>query len=105
MITIELLYFDGCPSWKHAWDDLGLVIAETGVDANVRLRNIEALPSAELEGFAGSPSVRIDGLDLEAYDGPPVVACRRYEDNESRGWPSITLLRERLSTAKREETA
>ncbi len=99
MITIELLYFGGCPSWQHAWTDLGLAIAETGIDAAVRLRDIEALPASELTGFAGSPTLRIDGIDLEGYDGPPVVACRRYEDNEGRGWPSAALLRERLSAA------
>lgn len=96
MITIELLYFDGCPSWQNAWTDLGLALAETGVDATVRLRDIEALPESELTGFAGSPTIRIDGMDLEGYDVPPVVACRRYEGNDGRGWPSAGLLHDRL---------
>lgn len=99
MIAIELLYFDGCPSWEHAWTDLGLALAKTGIDATVHLRDIESLPESELTGFAGSPTLRIDGLDLEGYDGPPVVACRRYQGNEGRGWPSEALLHERLSAA------
>lgn len=99
MITIELLYFGGCPSWQNAWTDLGLALAETGVDATVRLRDSEALPESELTGFAGSPTIRVDGVDLEGYDGPPVVACRRYEGNDGRGWPSAALLRGRLAAA------
>ncbi len=99
MISIEVLYFDGCPSWERAWVDLGLALAKTGIDATVRLRNIEALSAPELSGFAGSPTVRIDGLDLEAYDGPAILACRRYEDNGGRGWPSAALLHQRLSAA------
>lgn len=99
MVTIEILYFDDCPSWQHAWAELGVTLAETGVDAIVRLRDIDTLPECDLQGFAGSPTVRIDGLDLEAYDGPAVIACRRYEGNEGRGWPSAALLRQRLSVA------
>lgn len=99
MITIELLYFGGCPSWMQAWTDLGVALAETGVDATVRLRDIEALSEDELTGFAGSPTLRLDGTDLEGYDGPPLVACRRYESNEGRGWPSAALLHERLAAA------
>ncbi|MEX2501469.1 MAG: hypothetical protein WD336_03755 [Trueperaceae bacterium] len=100
MTTIELLYFDGCPSWEHAWDELGRALAHTGVDAAVHLRNVETLPDAERTGFAGSPTIRIDGVDLEGYDGPAVMACRRYQDNDGRGWPSAALLRERLDGAK-----
>ena len=99
MIDIELLYFGGCPSWERAWTDLGLALAATGVDATVRLRDIEALSPSELSGFAGSPTLRIDGIDMEGYAGPPVVACRRYESNDGRGWPSAALLHDRLAAA------
>lgn len=99
MITIELLYFDGCPSWRHAWTELGGALAELDVDAAVRLRNIEGVPEPERTGFAGSPTLRIDGRDLEDYSGPGVMACRRYPDNAGRGWPSHDLLHERLRAA------
>lgn len=104
MITIELLYFDGCPSWEHAWTELGRAITETGIDATVRLRHLEGVPEHERTGFAGSPTLRIDGRDLEGYDGPAVLACRRYNENAGRGWPSLTLLQERLRTAASEAT-
>lgn len=98
-MDIELLYFDGCPSWRTAWTELGEVLVELGIDTAVRLRNIDRLGEAELGGFAGSPTIRIDGRDLADYDGPPVMACRRYLDNEGRGWPSRRLLRRRLEAS------
>ena len=87
MTTIELIYFDGCPSWEHAWNDLGEILAATRVESAVQLRNIEDVPDVQRRGFGGSPTLRIDGRDLEGYDGPPVYACRRYLDNQGRGWP------------------
>lgn len=99
MTRIELLYFDGCPSWQNAWNDLGLLLAETGVDATVQLRDVAAMPEHELVGFAGSPTIRVDGVDLEDNAAPGVIACRRYEENGGLGWPSRSLLRRRLMDA------
>ncbi len=88
-MRVELLYFDDCPSRRHAWAVLGDALARTGRDAEVRLRHIDAVPEAESRGFAGSPTLRVDGRDLEGYDGPAVMACRRYQGNAGRGWPSL----------------
>lgn len=88
-MRIELLYFDDCPSWRHAWAVLGDALARTGSDAEVRLRHIDAVPESESVGFAGSPTLRFDGRDLEGYDGPAVMACRTYRGNEGRGWPAL----------------
>lgn len=96
MIQVEVLYFDDCPSWQRAWSELGIAVAETGIDASIRLRNIHALHEEHLQGSGGSPTVRIDSLDLEGYEGPPLLACRRYASNEGRGWPSREQLQEAL---------
>ena len=98
MVVIELLYFDGCPSWERVWSELGRAIVDTGACATVHLRDIERLDPAELSGFAGSPTVRIDGNDLEGYDGPARIACRRYEGNEGRGWPGRKRTRNPCAT-------
>ena len=103
-MQIELLYFDGCPSWRRAWDQLGVAIAETGIDANVRLQNIEGLSEKQLQGFGGSPTVRINGRDLEGYEGPPLLACRRYANNDGRGWPSQAAMLKALQNLDRTRT-
>ena len=51
MPTIELLYLDACPSWQHAWNDLGEVLAAGRIRANVRLRNLENMPDNQRHGI------------------------------------------------------
>ncbi len=101
MRTFELLYFDGCPSWAHAWAALGQALAESRIDATVRLRDVADLPPEDLTGFAGSPTIRVDGVDLFGYTGPAVMACRRYGDMRAQGWPSVEALRARLADSER----
>lgn len=99
MLEVELLYFDGCPSWERAWAELGRALVELDLSACMRLRNIAELSDAQKAGFGGSPTIRVEGCDLEGYAGPPVTACRRYSDNNGHGWPSQTLLRRKLLAA------
>ncbi len=69
------------------------------IETNVRLRDIADLTGADKAGFAGSPTIRIDGRDLEGYHGPARMAGRRYLDNDGHGWPGQELLREKLRAA------
>ena len=100
MTQIEVLYFDGCPSWQHAWAVLGAVLAESRWEASVRLRDVATMLPEDLAGFAGSPTIRVGGVDLFGYVGPAVMACRRYEDNDGQGWPGLEALRARLDTVR-----
>ena len=93
---IELLYFSGCPSYKQVWSDLLDIITEHRLDASVRLVYIDSFEKANTLNFAGSPTVKVNGTDLENYDGEGVMACRVYDDNGRKGWPSKRLLERRL---------
>lgn len=95
-LRVELLYFDGCPSYKTAWNDLREIITEHGLDATLIPIEIDTLEKADAHHFAGSPSIKVNGIDLEGYKGAGVMACRRYQENAGKGWPSKQLLRERL---------
>ena len=86
-LTIDLLYFDGCPSYRQAWNDILDVLAEEKADASVRLIAVEDLNRAQELQFAGSPTIKINGRDLEGYEGNAVMACRRYDENNGKGWP------------------
>lgn len=98
-LTIDLLYFDGCPSYRQAWNDILDVLVEEKMDASVRLVAVEDMDRAKELRFAGSPTIKVNGRDLEDYQGDGVIACRVYKENEGKGWPSRRLLRERIKMA------
>lgn len=98
-LTIDLLYFDGCPSYRQAWNDILDVLVEEKKDASVRLIAVEDVDRAEELRFAGSPTVKINGRDIEDYQGAGVIACRVYKENNGKGWPSKQLLRENIKVA------
>ena len=64
-MTIELLYFDGCPNHEALLPRLREIVAASDVSAEVDLRRISDDDAAQHERFLGSPTVRIDGDDVE----------------------------------------
>jgi hypothetical protein len=68
-MRIELLYVDGCPSHEALLPRVRAVLAEAGIDAPVELRRVESDDAAQPERFLGSPTLRIDGADIEPGAG------------------------------------
>lgn len=62
---VELLYFDGCPNYERYLPRLRQLVQKAGSDARVELRRIESEADAVAARFLGSPSVRVDGRDVE----------------------------------------
>jgi len=62
---IEVLYFDGCPSTDAFLARLRDLLAQLGATDRLELHRVETLGDAERERFLGSPSVRVDGHDIE----------------------------------------
>jgi len=60
---IELLYFDGCPSHEQLLPTITQLAAQAG--AELRLRRVESPEAAERERFLGSPTIRVDGVDVD----------------------------------------
>ena len=96
VVDIEMLYFDGCPSYRQAWSDILEVLVETKVAARVTPVVVNDTVAAQRLGFAGSPSIRINGIDLERNEGQGTMACRVYAENGGKGWPSKKLIADRL---------
>lgn len=83
MIRVELLYFDGCPSHERLLPIVHRLAAEAG--AEVALRRIETHESAEAERFLGSPTVRVNGRDIDPGAGRRIdygLKCRLYRSKE-----------------------
>jgi hypothetical protein len=98
-MDIELLYWDGCPSHPEARELLEEVLASRGIDAEIRMTHVATDAEAERRGFPGSPTIRIDGRDIEprGATAPPSLTCRVYYLPDGR--PSPIPSREELEAA------
>jgi hypothetical protein len=97
MTKIEFLYFEGCPSYKPTLDYLKKVIDEEKIDVNLELVLVESPEDAQKVGFQGSPSIKIDGIDLEDKNDGFSFNCRLYSvDGKLTGTPSKEFIKERL---------
>src|SRR5829696_5352704 len=89
-MRIELLWWEGCPSTEKALADLRKAMAELGLDPeSVLVREIHTDEAAEEESFVGSPTIRIDGRDIQPpADEPTALTCRVYRLRDGRYSPT-----------------
>jgi hypothetical protein len=64
-MIIEVLYFDGCPNHVALVPRLREVLAHADVSELIQLRRVETAEDAERERFLGSPTIRVDGRDVD----------------------------------------
>ena len=84
---VELLWWDGCPSSNEAHELVRRLMAEAGLDpASLRSIEIDTDDAAERMGFVGSPTIRVDGRDIQPPDQPepPGLTCRVYHLRDGR---------------------
>jgi hypothetical protein len=65
VLMIELLYFEGCPHHVPLLERLRQLVAREAADADIVPRRVETDEDAQRLRFLGSPTVRVDGRDLE----------------------------------------
>jgi hypothetical protein len=89
-VKVELLWWDGCPSYSETLEDLKRVLAEEGVEAEVDLVEVETDEQARAQHFPGSPTVRLDGADAvpPAETEPFSLTCRVYRLRDGRVSPT-----------------
>lgn len=85
-MKISLLYFDSCPNWRRTLEDIKGVLKDHQVRAEVELVKVTSQEQAQEMAFLGSPTVRVDGVDVEP--GIPEsgygMECRLYWDEEKQ---------------------
>jgi hypothetical protein len=101
---VELRWWRGCPSTPKALEDLGAAMAELGLDpAKVSVCEIATDAEAESAEFAGSPTILIDGRDVQppGPDNDIGLSCRIYRTRDGRISPTPDLadIREALAAA------
>jgi hypothetical protein len=101
--TVELPYWEGCPSHPQALADLRAAMADLGLDpGSVLVREVDTDARAEDERFVGSPTIRIDGVDIQDPGEEPVaLTCRVYHRRDGRisPVPDPADVRDALHTA------
>jgi hypothetical protein len=101
---VELLYWTGCPSHPQALAELREAMAEQGLDPGaVEVREVRSDEEARAEGFVGSPTIRIGGVDVvDSGDEPTGLNCRIYQRRDGRisPVPDPEDLRARLRAAR-----
>jgi hypothetical protein len=72
---IEVLWCEGCPSTDRALGDLRAALGELGLGpTEVRLIDLTHDHQALSRGFAGSPTILIDGRDVAPLAGAGATA-------------------------------
>jgi hypothetical protein len=89
-MRVELLFWDGCPSHAKALAELRAEMAEMALDpSGVIVREVKTQAEAESERFVGSPTIRIDGIDVQPPGEEPVgLTCRIYRRRDGRISPT-----------------
>lgn len=104
-MRVELLYFEGCPSYERFLPRLREVIAEAGGADGIELRRVESPEAALAERFLGSPTIRVDGVDVEPGAGERDdfgLKCRLYRTPEGpRGTPPEEWVVQALNATSR----
>ncbi len=85
-MKIELLFWEGCPSYPEAKQLLEQVLAERGIEAPIQMREVHSQAEAVELTFPGSPTIRIDGRDVDpaGAESPAALACRVYRFPDGR---------------------
>ena len=107
-MKIELLYFDGCPTWLQTETDIKSLLAEHDRTDTIEHVKVESNEEAQQEEFVGSPTVRIDGIDIDP-DAPHEgfnLECRLYwVEGRPVGVPPRQMLADAISAAVEREPA
>lgn len=87
---VELLFWNGCPSHPRALAELRAAMADLGLDPSaVAVHEIRTDEQAADGRFVGSPTIRIDGVDIQPPGEEPFgLACRVYHRRDGRVSPT-----------------
>lgn len=80
-MLIEILHFEGCPSSQKVLNSLREVLSEDELEAEIHLVNIENEEQANIVKFPGSPTIRVNGEDIESVIEDYGMKCRLYNIN------------------------
>jgi hypothetical protein len=88
-MRIELLYSDGDPHYMTARQRLVEVLTEDAFETQVQMVAVNSQEDAELLEFIGSPTIRIDGTDIQPHaSGQVGLILRAYPADDDLDGPA-----------------
>jgi hydroxyacylglutathione hydrolase len=101
--VVEVLYVQGCPNYPASLALVARVRDQLGIKADIRTTLIADQTAAEQAQFPGSPTVRVDGRNVEPGADPATeitVDCRLYRHpHRLAGQPPERWVRDALLQA------
>lgn len=94
---MSFLYYEDCPSYDLALERLREVMDEEGIPGEVEVVEVETEEQARKLRFVGSPTIRVDGQDIDPpSDSRYALTCRAYhlEDDRISPLPSKDMIRQ-----------
>jgi hypothetical protein len=85
MTKIDVLWFEGCPNGPATHKLVERIARELNLDAVISLIDVTSPEMAQELRFLGSPSVQVNGLDIEPErrdDLNYALACRVYRSTQ-----------------------
>jgi hypothetical protein len=87
---VEFYWWRECPSWERTLARLREDMTELGLDPEtIEQTEVSDEDDAERSSFIGSPTIRIDGVDVQppTADEPVGLTCRIYRHRDGRVSP------------------
>ncbi|MFN8159920.1 MAG: hypothetical protein U0R52_02590 [Solirubrobacterales bacterium] len=87
---VQLLWWRGCPSWERALAMLRAEMEARGIgEESLEVVEIRDGEQARSHGFPGSPTIRVEGRDVQPPDpqGARGLTCRVYRRRDGRVSP------------------
>jgi len=95
-MRVELLHIPDCPSYEVAAQLLKEILREYGLPQHISEVSVTDFAQAEALAFPGSPTIRVDGKDVDSAlpeQGYRGLSCRTYiVDGKRQGFPSHAMI-------------
>jgi hypothetical protein len=89
-MRVELLYWDADPTYMTARQRLVEVLTEDAFETPIQMVAVNSLADAELLGFIGSPTIRIDGTDIQPDAANAIgLHLRAYPADDDLDGPAV----------------
>jgi hypothetical protein len=102
-MKIDILVFDGCPSAESTCSLVRQIVEEENVQAEIVIKEVNSLEDARPYRFLGSPTVYVNGLDIESArrdEANDDMSCRIYRTPQgSSGVPPVEMIRQAIRSA------